>query len=67
MVWCILKRKIKRKILYFQTINIGLFTISSLILGEFSGAKINVIRNILYYKDKSRMREKIIMDILSHS
>ena len=60
--------KNKRKILYFQTIQIGLFVVSNLVLGGISGAIINaisIIRNVLCYKEKLGLKEKIIITILS--
>ncbi len=60
--------KQKKKILYFQTVQIGLSVISNIILGGITGAIINVlnlIRNILCYKDKLRLKEKIIITILA--
>lgn len=44
--------KEKKKILYVQTILIGLFIIGNLVLGGITGAIINAlgcIKNILYY------------------
>lgn len=60
--------KNKKKIIYFQTIQIGLFVISNLVLGGISGAIINaisVVRNILSYKDKLDFNKKIVITILS--
>lgn len=60
--------KKKKGILYVQTIQIGLFVLSNLILGGITGAIINAIscvRNILCYKDKLGLKEKIIITILS--
>ena len=60
--------KQKKKILYAQTIQIGLYVISDLILGGITGAIINVlsfVRNVLCYKDKLGNKEKIIITILS--
>lgn len=60
--------KDKKKILYMQTIQIGLFVVSNLILGGIAGAIINAIsciRNILCYKDKLGIKEKVIITILS--
>ena len=59
--------KNKNKIIYVQTIQIGLFTLSNLILGGFSGAIINFlscIRNILSYKNKLGLIAKIIISAL---
>lgn len=58
----------KKKILYVQTIQIGLSVISNIILGGITGAIINaisMIRNIICYKDKLGFKEKIIITILS--
>lgn len=59
--------KQKKKILYVQTIQIGLFVISNVILGGITGAISNVlgfIRNILCYKDKLGLKVKIIFVFL---
>ena len=60
--------KQKKKILYFQTIQIGLSVISNLVLGGISGAIINaisLIRNILCYKDKLKLKEKVVITVLA--
>ncbi|MBQ2639395.1 MAG: YgjV family protein [Bacilli bacterium] len=60
--------KKKKKIIYVQSIQIGLFVASNLVLGGITGAIINFlsfIRNILCYKDKLGLKEKIILTILS--
>lgn len=60
--------KNKKKILYFQTIQIGLSVISNIVLGGISGAiinAINLIRNILCYKEKLETKEKIIITLLA--
>lgn len=60
--------KEKKKILYFQTLQIGLFVISNLVLGGISGAIINaisLIRNILCYKDRLKTKEKIVITVLA--
>lgn len=60
--------KQKKKILYFQTVQIGMSVISNIILGGITGAIINalsMIRNILCYKDKLGLREKIVITILA--
>ncbi len=60
--------KQKKKIIYVQTIQIGLLVISNFVLGGFTGAIINAlsfIRNILCYKNKLGMKEKIIIIMLS--
>lgn len=59
--------KKKNQILIAQSIQIGLFVISNLVLGGYVGAVvnfINFIRNILCYKDKLGIREMIIITIL---
>ncbi len=60
--------KQKKKILIVQTIQIGLYVISNLILGGITGAIINAlsfIRNVLYYKDRLGKIEKLIISILA--
>lgn len=60
--------KTKEKILYFQTVQIGMSVISNIILGGITGAIINalsMIRNILCYKNKLGLKEKIIITILA--
>lgn len=60
--------KQKKKILYIQTIQIGLSVLSNLILGGITGAIINtlsLVRNILCYKDKLQLKEKCIITILA--
>ena len=60
--------KQKKKILYFQTVQIEMSVISNIILGWITGAIINVlslIRNILCYKDKLGLNEKIVTTILA--
>lgn len=60
--------KQKKKILYIQTVQIGMFVISNIILGGITGAIINAlscVRNILCYKNKLRVKEKIIITILA--
>lgn len=60
--------KEKKKILYVQTIQIGLFALSNIVLGGITGAIINAlgcIKNILYYKNKLGLREKIIITLLA--
>lgn len=60
--------KQKKKILHFQTVQIGLSVISNIVLGGITGAIINVlslIRNILCYKDKLGLKEKIVITILA--
>ena len=60
--------KQKKKILYFQTVQIWISVISNIILGGITGAIINalsLIRNILCYKNKLGLKEKIVITILS--
>lgn len=60
--------KKKKEILYFQTIQTGLFVLSNIILGGITGAIINVIgciRNILCYKNKLGLTSKIIITFIS--
>ena len=60
--------KNKKKIIYFQSIEIGLYVISNFILGGYPGAIINIIsfiRNVLCYKDKLGTKEKGIIGLIS--
>ena len=60
--------KQKKKILYFQTVQIGMSVISNIFLGGITGTIINalsMIRNILCYKDKLGLKEKIVITILA--
>lgn len=60
--------KEKKKVLFYQSVEVGLAVISYLFLGAISGAVINVInlvRNYLGYKDKLNVVLKIILTILS--
>ena len=60
--------KQKKKILYFQTVQIEMSVISNIILGWITGAIINalsLIRNILCYKDKLLLKEKIVITFLA--
>lgn len=60
--------KEKKKIIYVQTIQIGLLVLSNLVLGGITGAIINIIsciRNILCYKEKLGLKEKILITIVS--
>lgn len=62
--------KKKEKIIYVQTIQIFLFTLSNLILGGITGAIINIIsciRNILCYKEKLNTIAKILIIVSSIS
>lgn len=56
--------KQKKKILYVQTIQIGMSIASNLVLGGITGAIINALsclRNILCYKEKLNNTTKIIL------
>lgn len=60
--------KSKKKIIYFQTIQLVLFVISNIILGGISGAIINAIsciRNILCYKNRLNALAKIFISVAS--
>lgn len=60
--------KQKKKILYLQTVEIILYTISDLVLGGITGAIINAVsafRNILFYKNKLELKEKVIITVIS--
>lgn len=60
--------KNKKKIIYVQTIQISLSVLSNIILNGITGAIINVlslIRNILCYKDKLKLKTKIIISLLA--
>jgi len=60
--------KEKKKILYLQTLQIGLSVISNIVLGGITGAIINglsCIRNILCYKDKLNLNAKVIITVLA--
>lgn len=61
-------QKDKKRILFIQVIQIALSVISNLVLGGYTGAIINTIcciRDILCYKDKLGIKEKIIIIIFS--
>ena len=60
--------KKKQKILFVQTIQIGLSVLSNVVLGGISGAIINalsLLRNVLCYKEKLNKVWKLILIILS--
>jgi len=60
--------KERKKIIYIQTLQISAFTLSTLILGGYTGAIVNLIsigRNVLCYKDKLTYNMKIILILLS--
>lgn len=59
--------KSRKKIIYVQTIQILLFAFSCFILGGYSGMIVNIvcaIRNILSYRNKLGLKEKIILSII---
>lgn len=59
--------KDNKKIIYIQTIQISLLTASTLILGGYTGAIVNlisIVRNILCYKDKLTNNIKIVLVLL---
>lgn len=61
-------QKSKKKILFIQIIQIFLTIISNLVLGGYTGAIVNaisLIRDILLYKDKVGLKEKIILIIFA--
>ena len=67
MVFSGLEKK-KEKMIYLQTVQIGLATISNIVLGGITGAVINAlscIRNILCYKNMLKFKEKILIVSLS--
>jgi len=58
----------RKKIIYFQTVQIGLSIISNTFLNGISGVIINMIgfiRNILCYKGQLKTKTKIIISIIS--
>ena len=60
--------KQKKKILYVQTVQIGLSVASNIVLGGIVGAIINAlscVRNILCYKEELGLKEKLILTILA--
>ena len=60
--------KEKKKVLYIQSIQIILYAIGSLVLNGITGFIVNIInfiRNILCYKDKLGLIEKIILSVLA--
>ena len=59
--------KTKKKILFMQCIELSLSTTGFIVLGGFTGAVANglsIIRNVLCYKNKLGIVEKIILTIL---
>lgn len=60
--------KEKKEILIVQSIKIGLLALSNIILGGITGAIVNIIgliRNIICYKNKLGLKEKIIISLLN--
>lgn len=60
--------KNKKKILWVQTIQIGMFSVSNFVLGGITGGIINAlgcIKNILYYNNKLNVVGKIIITIVA--
>lgn len=60
--------KSKKKILFYQTIEVGLEVIAYIFLNTMSGViinAINLVRNFLGYKNKLNIVAKIIISILS--
>lgn len=60
--------KEKKKVLYVQSMQIGLFAISNLVLNGISGFiinAINFIRNIICYRNKLNVLMKLIISIVS--
>lgn len=60
--------KSKKKILIWQTIQIGITVISNILLGGITGIIVNllsVIRNILCYKDKLNIPVKIVISLIA--
>ena len=60
--------KDKKRILYVQSLQIGLFAISNLVLNGISGFiinTINFIRNIICYKELLSLKVKIFLSIIS--
>ena len=58
----------KKKIIYIQTLQLGLLTVSTAVLGGITGTIMNIvdcIRNILCYKDKLVVKAKVILIIIS--
>ena len=60
--------KKKKQIIFYQTINIALYAISNLVLGGvvgFINNILNIVRNILCYKDKLDFKWKIIITVIT--
>jgi len=60
--------KNKKKIIYAQSLQLGLISISDLIMGGITGAIVNLvscIRNILCYKNKLNITAKILITLIT--
>lgn len=60
--------KNKKKIIFLQTVQIGLSVISNLVLGGIPGAVVNAVscvRNIVCYKNKLDMKAKMIFVVVT--
>ena len=61
-------QKTKKKVLFVQIIQIALAALGNLVLGGYTGAIVNVlncVRDVLCYKDKMGVKEKIIISVLA--
>lgn len=61
-------QKTKKKVLLVQIIQIALAALGNLVLGGYTGAIVNVlncVRDVLCYKDKMGVKEKIIISVLA--
>lgn len=60
--------KQKGKIIISQTIFFSIYALSNIVLGGFTGFinnVLNIVRNILFYKNKLGLKEKILITILT--
>ena len=60
--------KNKKKIIFLQTVQIGMSVISNIVLGGISGAIVNAVscvRNIVCYKNKLDMKAKMIFVVVT--
>ena len=60
--------KNKKKIIYAQSVQLGLISISDLIMGGVTGAIVNLVscvRNILCYKNKLNITAKILITLIT--
>lgn len=60
--------KNKKKIIYAQSVQLGLISISDLIMGGITGAIVNLVscvRNILCYKNKLNITAKILITLMT--